>query len=178
MTYTLTVANGLHGHTADNVVLTPEASIRLKVRERIVTVLKAITTGTDYWKAPYEVTKRFVGWMEAKGFPTYMVFVGTGGNTDLAGAPDEYEEEFNVTIKGVVQDNEDPTAAIEHCIQDIRKAINVDSKSGIAGSLGVLADQTIQVDGIETDNGYLSGEGFGFFDFPFRVKIHGDYGVL
>jgi len=178
MTYTLTVANGLHGHTADNVALTPEQSIRLKVRERIVVVLGAIVTGTDYWKAPYEVARRFIGWMEAKGFPTYMVMIGTGGNTDLAGAPDEYEEEFNVTIKGIVQDNEDPTAAIEHCVQDIRKAINRDSKSGVAGSLGALCDQVIQEEGIETDNGYLSVEGFGYFEFLVHIKIHGDYGVL
>jgi hypothetical protein len=177
MTYTLTVDNGLHSHTAGNVVMTPESSIRLKVRERIITVLEAITTGTDYWKAPYKVERRFIGWMEAKGFPTYMVFTGAGGGTNLAGAPDEYDEEFNIEIKGIVQD-EDPTTEIEHCVQDIRKAINEDSKSGIAGSLGVLADQSVQVAGIETDKGYLSVEGFGYFEFPVRVTIHGDYGVL
>lgn len=151
---------------------------RLQVIDRIVTVLTAITAGANYFYTPYAVQKRFVHWAEAAGFPLYMVFSATGGKVELGGAPDLYDEDFLVSIKGYVQDSTDTVSKMERAIRDIRKAINDDSKSGAAGSLGAMCVEVAIEEPPETDNGYLSLEGFGFFDQRIRIKIAGDFGEL
>lgn len=151
---------------------------RLQVLDRIVAVLQTITAGDDYFFTPGEVVRRFVHWSEAKVFPTYMVFAASGGKVELSGAPDLYDEDVMVSVKGIVRHPEDTVSLIEKALRDVRRAINEDAKSGAAGSLGVLAVETRIEEGPETDDGYLSIEGFGFFDQRIRVRIAGDYGEL
>ena len=151
---------------------------RLQVINRVVAVLQAITAGASYFYTPYAVVKRFFHWKEVTGFPVYMVFSDSGGSIVLAGAPDLYDEDFYINIKGYVQDNNDTVTVLERAIRDVQYAINQDSKSGVAGTLGTLAIETRMEESPETDNGYLSLEGFGFFDMRIRVKISGDYGEI
>lgn len=156
----------------------PSNSLRLQVINRMIVVLQAMVAGATYWYAPFEVTKRFVHWAEVKGFPTYSVFTDSGGRVDLEGAPDQYDEDFYFNVKGVVGGTDDTVTMLEHCIQDVRKAINLDSISGVAGTLGTLAVETRMEEGVTTDNGYLSVMSLGFFEMRVRVKISGDYGVI
>jgi len=156
----------------------PTNPLRLKTIDRVVAVLAAIVAGDDYFFTPFEVAKRFKHWNECRGFPTYMVFTDSGGNVDLSGAPDIYDEDFYINVKGYVQDNVDTVTKLEQAIRDVRKAINEDSKSMAAGSLGAIAVEIRIEKSPDTDNGYLSLEGFGFFDQQIRVKISGGYGEL
>jgi len=160
---------------------TPTAlSLRLQVINRIETVLKAITTGATFWVTPYQVTKRLILLEQAQGFPVYMVFSGAGGSGGIehSGASDEYDETFRVIVKGIVQDNSDTVTALEKSIQDIRLAINTDSTSGVAGTLGTLAIQTLMYGQVETDEGLLSDEGFAYFEQPVDITIAGRFGEL
>jgi len=158
----------------------PAIPLRLQVINRIVAVLQGISTGATYFYTPGAVIKRFVHWAEAKSFPTYMVFTGSGGTIELSGAAgdaSEYTEDFFVSIKGWVKDSVDTVTRLENCIADIRKAIDADSRSGAAGSLGALAVETRIEESPETDDGYLSLEGMGFFDQKVRISIAGVMGV-
>jgi len=160
----------------------PAVPLRLQVINRIGAVLQAIVAGADYWYTPDPgaVVKRFVLWTEAVHFPTYMVFTGSGGKVELSGAAgddSEYTEDFYVSVKGIVKDSMDTVTRLEKCIADIRKAIDADSRSGAAGSLGALAVEVRIEESPETDDGYLSLEGFGFFDQKVRVSIAGVMGV-
>ena len=153
--------------------------LRLQVIDRIVAVLKGIVAGAVYFYTPGGVEKRFVHWTEAKNFPTYMVFTGSGGTVGLSGAAggdSEYTEDFFVSVKGIVKDSEDTVTRLERCIADVRKAIDLDSQSGEPGTLGAIAVQTTFEDSPDTDDGYLSLEGFGFFDQRVRVSIAGNMG--
>jgi len=159
---------------------TPAVPLRLQIINRIVDVLQGITTGATYFYTPGDVAKRFIHWSEAKSFPTYMVFSAPGGTVELSGAAgddSEYTEDFFVSVKGIVKDSTDTVTKLERCIADVRKAIDADSRSGAAGTLGVLAVQTRIEDSPETDDGYLSLEGFGFFDQKVRISIAGVMGV-
>ena len=160
--------------------MAPSANpIRLQVIDRIVAVLGAITTGTDYFFPPGKVAKRFMHLEEINAFPCYMVMAGEKGQSiQLAGAPNEYDEVFSVSIKGVIKDSEDTVTTCEQALRDIRKAINTDSISGTAGSLGAIADQVTFVEGPDMDDGYLSLQGYGYFDQKVMVHIHGDFGEL
>jgi hypothetical protein len=158
----------------------PAIPLRLQAINRIVAVLQAISAGATYFYTPGAVVKRFVHWGECKSFPTYMVFTASGGKVELSGAAgddSEYTEDFYVSVKGIVKDSVDTVTRLENCIADIRKAIDADSRSGAAGSLGVLAVETRIEESPETDDGYLSLEGFGFFDQKIRVSIAGVMGV-
>ena len=158
----------------------PTIPLRLQAINRIVTVLQAIAAGGTYFYTPGAVVKRFVHWGECKSFPTYMVFTASGGKVELSGAAgddSEYTEDFYVSVKGIVKDSIDTVTRLENCIADIRKAIDADSRSGVAGSLGALAVETRIEESPETDDGYLSLEGFGFFDQKIRVSIAGVMGV-
>lgn len=159
---------------------TPAIPLRLQVINRIVEVLEGIVTGPVYFYTSGEVARRFIHWSECKAFPTYMVFTAPGGTVELSGAAgdaSEYTEDFFISVKGIVKDNEDTVTRLERCIADVRKAIDADSRSGVAGTLGALTVQTRIEDSPETDDGYLSLEGFGFFDQKIRVSIAGVMGV-
>lgn len=151
-----------------------------QIIERIITVLAAITTGSSFFYTPAAVTKRYVHWREAiltPDTPYYMVFRDSGGVTAYIGE-NNYCTDYYINVKGYVQDNNDTVTRLERAIRDVCKAINDDSKSGAAGSLGVLAAAVTIEEPPETDNGYLSLEGIGFFDQRVRVRIDGEFGEL
>jgi len=160
--------------------MSPTDSLTLQAIDRVITVLKAIVAGDDYFYTPYDVAKKFIHWQESPVTPTkphYMVFRDSGGSIEFSGT-NQYDETWYINIKGYVKDNADTVTKMERAIRDIRKAINDDSKSAEAGSLGVIAVQTIFEAPPETDNGYLSSEGFGFFDMRVKVITSGDFGEL
>ncbi len=151
-----------------------------QIIERIVTVLAAITTGDDFFYTPAAVAKRFVHWREASfsaDKPYYMVFRDSGGVITQIGE-NLYCEDYFINIKGYVKDNNDTVTRLERAIRDIKKAINDDSASEVAGTLGALAAAVTIEEPPETDNGYLSLEGIGFFDQRIRIRIDGDFGEL
>lgn len=158
----------------------PTNPLTQQIIERIITVLKAIVAGDNYFYTPYDVAKKFVHWEEARltpDKPHYMIFRDSGGSIEFAGT-NQYDETWYINIKGYVKDNSDTVTKLERAIRDIRKAINDDSKSAAAGSLGALGIQTIFEEPPETDNGYLSVEGFGFFDQRVKIITSGDFGEL
>ncbi len=155
--------------------------LRLQVINRIVTVLSAITAGTDYWFTPAKVAKKFLTPEEAMGFPCYMVMAGEKGNRiEHQGAPNVYDEWFTVSVKGIIKNSSDTVTESEKALRDIRKAINADSISGTAGTLGNLSGVIeVRIDqGPDMDDGSWSINGYGFFDQPITVHISGDYGEL
>jgi hypothetical protein len=154
---------------------TPAIPLRLKILDRLVAVLTGIVTGADYFYTPAEVLKRLVAIDECSGFPVYMVFPVPGGPIEHSGAPDGYDEDMEILIKGYVKDTLDPVTKAERCLRDVRRAINEDSKSGVAGTLGVLAVETRIEASPETE---FSIDGFGGFDQRIRVKITGTFGTL
>lgn len=160
---------------------TPSANpLRLQVADRIATVLAAITAGNNYFHTPGKVAKRFMALSEMNHFPCYMVSTGTGGNLDLSGAPDEYDETMYLIVRGVVKASRDTVTPLEQALRDVRKAINDDSTDrATTGALGNLDGVSeVRIDSIETDDGYLSAEGFGFFELRIRVVITGTEGEL
>ncbi len=155
---------------------TPAADpLRLQVLDRIVAVLQAITAGEYYWYTPAQVLKRLIGIDQCIGYPTYMVFPVSGGRVEHSGAPDEYDEDMEILIKGYLKDELDPVTQVEKALCDVRRAINEDSKSGAAGTLGVLAVETRIEASPEME---FSIDGFGGFDQMLRVKISGSFGEL
>lgn len=158
----------------------PTSPLTQQVIERIIAVLAEITTGANYFYTPAAVMKRFVHWREASfspDNPLYMVFRDSGGEISCIGE-NLYCEDWFVNVKGYVQDNADTVTKMERAIRDIRKAINDDSKSEAAGSLGAIAAAVTIEEPPSTDNGYLSLEGKGFFDQRIRVRTDGEFGEL
>lgn len=148
----------------------------LTIRDRIITVLKAITAGDDYHKTPYDAIARFVHWREAPGYPLYMVYIESTESPEFAGT-ELYDQNVIFTVKGYVKNDSDTLKEMLYCITDIREAINIDSKSGVASTLGTLTVQT-RIQDFWTDNGYLALEGFGFFELKVAVTVSGDEGEI
>ncbi len=148
--------------------------------DRIVTVLAAITAGDNYFYTPFDVIKEYMIWREAKltaDKPLYMVARASGGVITYIGE-NLYELEFMISVQGYVQDPSDAVTRLCRAIRDIQKAINDDSKSETAGTLGALAAAVTMEESPETDNGYFSPEDVGWFDQRIRVRIDGDFGEL
>lgn len=156
--------------------MAPTAPLLLTVRDRIVTVLKTIAAGDAYNRTPYDVIERFVHWREARGYPLFMVYIESAEPPEFAGA-NHYEQNVIYTVKVYVQNKTDTGKELLYSITDIRKAINLDSKSGAAGTLGVLTTQARIAD-FWTDNGYLALEGFGFGELKIAIEVSGDEGEL
>jgi len=158
--------------------MAPSAPMRETIRDRVITVLQAITAGDNYFYTPYEVTQRFIHWKEANGFPTYMVHFDSGGTNKVLSSH-QFDVDFYLSIKGIVGgDPDDPQTAVIRANRDIQKAIDYDSHSGGAGSLVTLGAVVSFEEQPITDNGYLSLEGFGFFDQRMRIQIIGAYGDM
>jgi hypothetical protein len=156
--------------------------LRLQVINRIVTVLSAITAGATYWYTPSQVCKRYIHPQEVQGDITYMVSTGSGGQLDLAGmagASSVYDEDLIISVKGYVRHDSDTVTVLERALHDVRNAIDADARDEVtAGSLGVLTVECRIERGPETDNGYFSLMGLGFFDQEIRCRITGTYGEL
>jgi hypothetical protein len=160
--------------------MAPTDPLTQQIIERVVTVLAAITAGSDFFYTPADVIKRYVHWREANlspDNPLYMVFRDSGGTITYIGE-NNYCADYFINVKGYVQDNNDTVTKMERAIRDVCKAINDDSKGESAGTLGALAAAVTIEEPPETDNGYLSLEGVGFFDQRIRVRIDGEFGEL
>jgi hypothetical protein len=151
---------------------------RLQVVDRIVEVLKNVGAGASYFYTARDVTKRLVHWREVTEFPTYSVFIDSGG-TLKDGLGRWKSSEFHVNVKGIVDDEgEGSVAKVIRCIRDVRYAIETDMRSTATGSLGNLCAALFIEEEAETDNGYLSIEGRGFFDQRIKVVIAGTIDTL
>jgi hypothetical protein len=149
--------------------------LRLQVIDRVVEVLRNIEQGDDYYASTGEVFKKFQHWEDCQGFPAYMVFADSGGTIegDMGG---RYRQTFVLNVKGYVRDSEDTVAALERALADVRHAIDADTLPGAgAGSLGSLGALVFFREGPTTDNGYLSIEGYGFFEQKIEVEISGEF---
>jgi len=159
--------------------MAPSANpLRLQVADRFATVLEAITAGDSYFYTPHLVSKFPVEYELAKYGPLYQVFPGEeAGRIEITGR-ENYDETFYISIIGIVHDTSDLVSKLEKAVRDIRKAIDLDSKSETAGTLGVLTVQ-VRVDESPIME-YFAEEknGFGQFDQKFRVQITGDFGDL
>lgn len=156
--------------------MTVEKSMRLKILERVFSVLSGIEAdGQRYNYTPASVSFRFRHWSEIQAFPAYMVSAASGGKMEASasGRPEiEYTEEFYVSVKAVVRAGDDNTvAALEKVIQDIRTAILQDARSTEPGSLGALALLVEMDEPPITDDGYLSLEGYAFCDLRIKFTI-------
>lgn len=150
----------------------PAKSVRLQILEQVYKVLSAIEAGDTYNYTPASVSFRFRHWSEIEAFPAYMISVASGGKMEASASAQpeiEYTEEFYVSIKAVVRDEEDTVTAMEKVIEDIRTAILADARSSTAGSLGMLSLMVEMDEPPITDDGYLSLEGYAFCDL--RVKF-------
>jgi len=158
---------------------TPTTPKRLTIIDRIVTVLTAITVGTDYFVTPTLVTKRTLADTEIVTFPVYMVQDGAE-----AGPPENYSnqnycEVMTVSIKGVV-DAPDGNSVdnVEKSIRDVRRAIMQDTLpaagSGSLGSLGVL----VFMGAVRTDSGLYGLDGFGTFELEIQARFYGSWADL
>jgi hypothetical protein len=156
--------------------------LRLQAIDRVVAVLTAITAGADYWFTPGQVIKRYVPFEEVQCEVTYMVFAGTGeGSVELAGAAGDsstYFEDVFITIKGTVRSDVDTASMVSKCIRDIRKAIDTDARSGVAGTLGGISIEARMEKAPITDNGWFERMNYGEFEIQLRVKNEGTYDEL
>lgn len=157
--------------------------LRLQVIERIVAKLKTITAGSTYWYNADVVLQQVIHPMEAEAKVTYCVTAGEGGGgiRDEAAAGDGtlYWEEFTVGVKGIVRTDGNAAEMLEKCIHDVRTAIDEDSRDRVtAGSLGNLVVTARLERSPETDNGWGSMVGLGWFDLQVRCVIEGTYAEL
>lgn len=131
----------------------------------------------DFWYRPYEVNKRFTHWAEVKGFPTYSVSAGTGGGQVTEASDHMHFERFPVSVKIVVQDNNDAETIKERALADVRKAIMRDACSEVPGSLATLCVTLDIKEPPDTDDGILAIEGGrGFTEQIFWAEVAGTYG--
>ena len=157
--------------------------LRLQIIERVVAKLKTIAAGTTYWYGAPHVLQQVIHPAEVEAEVTYCVTAGEGGGSitveGAAGDGTQYWEDFIVAIKGYIRTDGNPAEALEKAIHDVRTAIDEDSRDRVtAGSLGNLAIAVTLERSPETDNGYGSVVGLGFFDLQVRVRIEGTYAEL
>jgi hypothetical protein len=108
-----------------------------------------------------------------------MVTFGSGGPREPH-SHNTIEATVSISIKGIVQDNEDTTAKIAKCWQDIRVALTAEMESGDAAALSSLGVETCRCkDFPDTDDGYLAVEnGLGFFDMRVEIRFFDTLGYL
>ncbi len=118
----------------------PSDPERLKVVERVVTVLSAITAGSTYFYTPYKVEKfrkvrEQVSLPEHK--PHYSVLSDVG-DVEFAGA-DISDEQMTISVFGMVESSTDLVGTVEKSREDVINAISADINDGGAGTLITLA---------------------------------------
>jgi len=152
--------------------MAPEIPMRLQVLNRFHAVLSVIQAGADYFYTPHKVEKAHISLEKAKYGPVYWI-------TQEGGEPLEdhsdlyYEEEFRIAVQGAIHDRKDPVSVLEKVLRDIRYAIDTDSRSGAAGSLGVLCLLVNIAESLSEDF-----EDFKVFEQMFSVRIAGNYSTL
>jgi len=147
---------------------------RLQIIERWVTVLKAMRQGDGYWYTASEVVKQIVHEREVTAFPFYMVEYESSPGPPKSNLNHGFTEDLAVIVKGAC-DHEagDTTTKLERCIRDVRTAIDADTSSGVAGSLGALG-VIVTIDALEIEH----DEKYGYFNQRFIAHIRGDWRSL
>jgi hypothetical protein len=154
----------------------PEDSKRLRIIDRIVTVLRGIQEGDDYFYSPHQVAKGFVA--EPSGYPFYCIRSESGGEIEMH-SDGQWRETFFVSVNGRVQETGDVVSPLERSLRDIRKAIDTDMASGGGtGSLITLA--TSVVFDAPPDINYDADNVGPFAEFSQRVRItiDGEFGEI
>jgi hypothetical protein len=155
----------------------PTDGKRLKAINRIITLLRQIKAGSDFFYTPYAVVRCWLMPEECKGFPTYGVFAGSGGNTLLqaiTGTPNIFDHDFFIIVRGYIHDTEDTVSKEEHSIHDIITAINEDVEDmATTGSLGRICDKVLIEDAPETDDGWGGMANIGFIEQRVHVFVSG-----
>jgi len=150
---------------------------RLQVRDRVIALLTAITAGASYFFTTVKVFPKTVLETECPGYPCASVHPDSGGEI-AESTSNSYDETFYLSVEGLVKDLDDPGAAVLKWNRDIRKAIDDDHRNGGAGSLATLAVLCEIREPPETDNGFFSGKGFGWFKQRIKFMVTGDIGDL
>ena len=159
--------------------MAPTAPIRVTVINRILTVLGAISAGDTYFYTPHKTVEDSEGvdFALAKNGPLYILFLGEGESAiDVVGR-ETYDETFYPIIRGVVHARSGIITKMLKSNKDVRKAIDTDSKSGAAGSLGALCVQ-VRIDESPEWFYFEDSMEFAGFDQRIRVQITGDLGDL
>ena len=142
---------------------------RLQVIDRIVAVLRAMREGEGYWYTAAEVVKQIVHDREVTRFPFYMVEYESSPGPPKSELNHRYQEDLAIIIKGACdKEAGDTTTKLERCIRDVRTAIDADTSSGVAGSLGALG-VIVAIDSLETEH----DAGYGVFNQRFIARIKG-----
>jgi len=156
----------------------PSDPLRLKVRDRFLTVLGAITAGADYFYTPSIVTKSFVEFAETGEDVRYVVYTDTGPSETSISGHEQYDEVFYVMVGGRIFDYNDPVSKLEKCLQVVRKAINDDATTASSGSLLQLASEgvvNVRIDSAPIIEHQMALEGYLFFFQPFLVRLQWDF---
>lgn len=151
----------------------PSDSKRLRIIDRLVTVLKGISAGTTYHTTPLDVFKGYRD--QVQGYPALAVRNGDIGS--VAHYMDhQVEEDFELMVCGKVFDAGDIVTPRERLLQDARKAIDADllPASG-AGSLITLV-VAMSFGPVTLDDGPEGNGFFGYFEQRLNVKISGEIG--
>lgn len=149
---------------------------RLQVIDRVVSVLKSISAGADYFYTPMEVCKGFKAAL--RGYPAYLVLSASGGEI-MQHLDQQLDEAFYVEIRGAVQDVGDVVTPLERALRDVRKALNDDFKPEAgAGSLITLAT-SMMIDTPPEIDYEFEGQGFfGYFVQRIRFQVSGEFGEI
>lgn len=152
----------------------------LQAMQRIVTVLRLIEAGAEYFYTPHAVDMGYNHMERAEGQPYYVVYRGDPAGSSRYAGENQWDEDFNITIEGVVHNETDTVAALERAVADVRKAINEDSKNKVSGALGdgvLCVDTRFELPPI-AELGIGADLNFGYFKLNCRVIISGDYGEI
>jgi len=150
--------------------------IRLQVIDRIVTVLRDIQEGDNYFHSPRQVEKGFVA--EPQGYPIYMVRSESGGDIEMHGDA-QFAETFYVSINGRMQEIGDVVSPMERCLRDVRKAIDADFRAGGAADSLIGLATTVQFDTPPDITYDVDATGpFAEFSQRVRITIFGEFGEL
>jgi hypothetical protein len=141
----------------------------IAVRDRVITVLRAIVQGNDYFftSVVFDNWKHFKEILE---FPSYEVYFGPSQPLQhLSGGV--AQETFTLIVHGRIQ-SDDPPGDVRRAIQDVRRALLADRINGAAGALSSLL-LTMFVGASQTDNGEEAEKGFGWFNQEFICTMYG-----
>jgi len=142
--------------------------IRLRVADRFIAVLAAITAGATYWYTPHEVKRDVIPYENAKHGPVYSVFTEGAGPIQIE-SNNNIDETFYIAVDGIVFDRSDPVAVVEKALMDVRLSIDTDSINPAANTLGTLC-YLVRMDE-SPDMDYW--ENYAAFRQRFRIQIQG-----
>lgn len=156
----------------------PNDPISLQVADRFETVLSSIKAGTNYFYTPHKVAKIPLDYEQSKYGNLYEIYIGEETGPVTIVGRELYDGIFYITVIGIVHDNKDLVKKIIKSWRDATRAIDVDSKSGVAGSLDNLSVQIRIEETFEASYYAETHDGFAEFRQRFRCQITGDFGEL